>query len=175
MIEPTPWFQRTFDTCPPKNLLPGLLERLRGTPVRISDRLVGVAPDVLTRRDNTSWSIQENVGHLWDLEELWANRLEDFLCGNETLTSADIENYKTHGANHNNQELFALVAGFRHARSQLVQNLEQLTAIDLERTALHPRLQQSMTIPGMCVFIAEHDDHHAARISELLRRFAVRA
>jgi len=169
MIERTPWFERNFETSPQKSLMPGLVERLRGTPVRISDRLVGTAPDVLTRRHNDTWSIQENVGHLWDLEELWANRLEDFLSGNATLTAADLENTKTHSADHNQQPLFALVTGFRQARQRLVENLEHLSADDLRRTALHPRLKQPMTIPGMCLFIAEHDDHHAARITELLR------
>jgi len=175
MIQRTPWFQRTFETRPAKSLMPMLLERLRGTPVRIAERLLGVSPQVLTQRHDGSWSIQENVGHMWDLEELWAHRLQDFLTGERTLTPADLQNQKTHAAGHNRRELFALVAGFRQARTELVQRLEQLTATDMARSALHPRLEQPMTIPGMCLFIAEHDDHHLARISELLRLSAVRA
>ncbi|MHC4077156.1 MAG: DinB family protein [Planctomycetota bacterium] len=171
MIERTPWFQRSFDAGPPASMLPNLVERLRGTPLRLSDRLLGLAPDMLTRRHDGSWSIQENVGHLWDLEELWASRLDDFLSGKEALTPADLENQKTHIANHNDRDLYGLVAGFRLARAELIAGLEQLTATDLERTALHPRLQQPMTIPGMCHFIAEHDDHHVARVSELIRQF----
>lgn len=171
MVERTPWFQRAFDTSLPHTLLPVLVERLRGTPLRVSDRVVGISPDVLTRRHEGSWSIQENVGHLGDLEQLWAKRLEDFLSGARTLTPADLENTKTHQANHNQQELFQLVAGFRRARQDLVQNLEHLGATDLKRSSLHPRLKQPMTIPGMCLFVAEHDDHHLARITELLRLF----
>ena len=171
MTERTPWFERSFDAGPPPSMLPNLMERLRGTPVRISDRLVELPPEALTRQDNNTWSIQENVGHLWDLEELWAKRLADFLSDRETLTPADLQHHKTHNANHNAQDLSALVAGFHAARSELVAGLERLTAADLERTALHPRLQQPMTIPGMCYFIAEHDDHHIAQITQLIRRF----
>jgi uncharacterized damage-inducible protein DinB len=174
-FERTPWFQRSFETSPAASLQAGLLERLRGTPARISDRLADVRSHILTRQHEGSWSIQENVGHLWDLEELWAARLEDFLSNKETLTPADLENRKTHGAHHNQQDLSILLVGFHDARKELVHNLEELTPRDLERTALHPRLQQPMTIPGMCLFIAEHDDHHLARISELLRLFGVRA
>ena len=28
-----------------------------------------------------------------------------------------------------------------------------------------------MTIPDMCLFVAEHDDHHLARITELMGQF----
>lgn len=38
-----------------------------------------------------------------------------------------------------------------------------------ERRALHPRLNQRIRLLDLMVFAAEHDDHHLARISELLR------
>ncbi len=37
------------------------------------------------------------------------------------------------------------------------------------RSAHHPRLNRPMRILDLMVFAAEHDDHHLARISELLR------
>jgi len=40
----------------------------------------------------------------------------------------------------------------------------------MERTALHPRLQQPMRVLDMAFFTAEHDDHHLARMTELSRR-----
>ena len=89
MTERTPWFERSFDAGPPPSMLPNLIERLRGTPVRISDRLAELPPEVLTRQDNNTWSIQENVGHLWDLEELWAKRLADFLSDRGTRLTAN--------------------------------------------------------------------------------------
>jgi hypothetical protein len=42
------------------------------------------------------------------------------------------------------------------------------------RTALHPRLGTPMRLLDHVLFIAEHDDHHLARISWLLRRFSGR-
>ena len=38
-------------------------------------------------------------------------------------------------------------------------------------TARHPRLKKEMRVLDLAFFIAEHDDHHLARISELIRRF----
>ena len=149
MIPRTPWFQRSFDGGIPPDILPNLLERLRGTPARISERLTDLPPATLTRRENQSWSIQENVGHLRDLEELWAKRLADFLAGREELTPADLENTKTTTAGHNDKDLSTIVVGFRTAREAFVASLEKLTTEDLERTSLHPRLKQPMTILGM--------------------------
>ncbi|MBE3135108.1 MAG: DinB family protein, partial [Acidobacteria bacterium] len=34
---------------------------------------------------------------------------------------------------------------------------------------LHPRLNQRIRLLDLMVFAAEHDDHHLARLSELLR------
>ena len=48
----------------------------------------------------------------------------------------------------------------------------QLEAMDEETIALtaqHPRLQQPMRVIDMALFVAEHDDHHIASITEILR------
>ena len=79
--------QRTFDFGFPADLFPELIERLRGTPARLAD-LARLGPEVLTRRDDSTWSIQENVGHLADLESLFTGRLDDFAAGTDTLRPA---------------------------------------------------------------------------------------
>ena len=52
-----------------------------------------------------------------------------------------------------------------------VARLDNYDATFAERTALHPRLQQKVRVIDLVFFIAEHDDHHLARISELKRLF----
>ena len=83
---------------------------------------------------------------------------------------ADLTNRKTHEANHNQRRLQELLAEFRHARLALVDRLETLHAEDFRRTALHPRLKTPMRLVDHLYFIAEHDDHHLARIWELRRQ-----
>src|ERR1700722_16791265 len=68
------WFEHKFDFGFPVELYPEIIERLRGTPARIEERLSDVPPALLTRRDGDKWSIQENIGHLLDLDELFAGR-----------------------------------------------------------------------------------------------------
>jgi uncharacterized damage-inducible protein DinB len=166
------WFDRRFQLGLPAEALPDIVERLRGTPARLDERLRSVPASQLTSRSGQSWSIQENVGHLLDLETLWMARVHDFLEGAKQLRATDLENRRTWDANHNSQSAHKLLADFRSARMALVTQFEQLSGTHLRVTSLHPRLQQPMTVVDHAFFVAEHDDHHLARISELLRREA---
>jgi hypothetical protein len=47
--------------------------------------------------------------------------------------------------------------------------LLSLTDEQLERAALHPRLKTPMRIVDLAYFVAEHDDHHLARVRELMQ------
>ncbi len=169
MVTRLPWFERQFPTGLPAHLLPVVVERLRGTPARLADRLAGVPPEVLVRRGGGAWSIQEHVGHLLDLEPLWQRRADDLAARRAELAEADLTNRRTHEANHNAARLAALLAEFRAARAGLVRRLEEFPGDGLAVAALHPRLKVPMNVVDLANFVAEHDDYHLARISELLR------
>ena len=53
--------------------------------------------------------------------------------------------------------------------------LERLPGEAIARSAHHPRLNQPMRILDLIVFAAEHDDHHLARITEILRVIRARS
>ena len=163
------WFERKFDFSFPVELYAEIIERLRGTPGRIEERVRDVPPALLTRRDGDKWSIQENIGHLLDLDELFAGRFEDYERGLEKLRAADLLNQKTHQAQHNSRPVEEILREFRRARLALVARLESQPPEYFLRTALHPRLNTPMRVTDLLYFVAEHDDHHLARISELLR------
>jgi uncharacterized damage-inducible protein DinB len=147
---------------------PNLCVRLWGTPARLEEMLRTVAKDELVGRPHENWSAQEHAGHLLDLEPLWMARVDDFLSGRDTLAAADLNNRKTHEANYNAQELAEILAGFRIARLCLVELLRTFESDVFARTRLHPRLQQPMRLVDHLYFVAEHDDHHLAKISELI-------
>ncbi len=170
-VRKQPWFERTFPTGLPQAMLAVILERLRGTPARLEERLAGRSAAVLTRRLGETWSIQENAGHLLDLEPLWLQRADDLLNRRPVMAPADLQNRKTHEANHNAALLNALLEGFRRARGALLDRLEEAEESVLAHTAPHPRLGAPMNLVDHAYFVAEHDDYHLARISELLRGF----
>ncbi len=145
---------------------------MRGTPARLEDLTRVLSKEILTRRDGDKWSIQEQAGHLLDLEPLGMERLNDFEAGRDPLTAADMANRKTCEADHNANLIENILAQFRRDRMAFVQRLDAYNEEFVQRTAIHPRLQMRIRVIDLVFFIAEHDDHHLARISELKRLFA---
>lgn len=168
-MEQTKWVERVFEFGQPLGVFPCTLERLRGTPARLEELVRGLTHGRLTARVSGAWSIQEQVGHLYDLDELHAGRIEDYRLGLEVLRPADITNRRTHEAGHNSADIGRLLALFREARTEFVRRLEELDDETLGRTALHPRLRKPMRVVDMALFTAEHDDHHLASIYALRR------
>jgi uncharacterized damage-inducible protein DinB len=169
------WFQREFPLGVPVGAFPDIVERLRGTPLRLEERLGALPAAQRTVRLEGDWSAQENAGHLGDLETLWSTRVEELCAGKRNLAAADLQNRKTEEAGHNDREMAAVLGEFAAARQALVARLESLGPETLRHEALHPRLQQPMTLVDLCFFVAEHDDHHLARISEIHKTLAGRA
>ncbi|HYO62850.1 MAG TPA: DinB family protein [Pyrinomonadaceae bacterium] len=170
-VQSVAWFEREFVFDLPVWMYPNVVERVRGTPARLEDRLGALPRELVTRRDGGRWSMQEHAGHLLDLGELDLARVEDFRAGRDTLRPADPQNRRTHEAAHNAAPLENILRAFRRERAEFVRHLEQFGEADLLRTALHPRLRQPMRPLDFALFVAEHDDHHLAAISELVRKF----
>ncbi|MCZ6836273.1 MAG: DinB family protein [Planctomycetota bacterium] len=168
-----PWFERTFSFDFPASKHPDILERLRGAPIRVESKIASIAPpEFLTRRVGETWSIQENVGHLLDLEPLWHRRTEEILEGVETMCVADLTNTKTHEANHHASSIEDLMKGFRASRERWLARLDALADEDFALTSNHPRLGTPMRLVDLCLFTSEHDDCHLARMTELARLLA---
>jgi len=94
-------------------------------------------------------------------------RVDNYLAGGAELTAADLSNQKTHEANHNARNIEEILAQFRSARLRLADRMEGLEAALFARSMLHPRLKKPMRLVDHLYFVAEHDDHHLARIWEL--------
>jgi len=146
--------------------MPTILERLAGTPARLREMLANAA--AATDRDS-GWSVAKEIGHLGDLEPLWFQRVRDLVEGRADLTPADLQNRATHETDHDASSLPHLVERFESARRALVDAMRGLQDADLERSARHPRLGTPMRMVDHAYFVAEHDDHHLARLRELLR------
>ncbi len=164
----TNWFDRQFPPISDNGLLPPIIERLEGTPQRIKNKVAGLDSALLTRKNGDKWSIQEEVGHLGDVESLWIGRVDDLIHGVPELRVADLTNRTTHEAQHNSAELKNLLEEFQKQRQQLVARLRQASEEQLNNSALHPRLKIPMRMVDLAYFVAEHDDHHLAKITEMI-------
>jgi uncharacterized damage-inducible protein DinB len=164
-----PWIERRFTFDFPVGKYPDILERFRGTPVRIEERVRGVDRAALVYSDG-GWTILQNIGHLLDLEPLWEGRVDDFLAGQAELRAADLTNRRTHEAKHNEREIGELLGAFRRAREAAAERTGSLRDADWARTSVHPRLKVPMRMVDALAFACEHDDYHLARIGELVAR-----
>jgi len=167
MTERIKWTDRRFDFSFNVGIYPELIERLRGVPPRLDEHFRSLSTNVTAFRHDDRWSMQENAGHLLDLESLVQQRIDEYLDGASTLHAADMSNRKTFDANYNDVAVDQILNAFREARTKIVERLSTLTPEEFSRSALHPRLNVQMRLVDMLFFQAEHDDYHLTRINEL--------
>jgi uncharacterized damage-inducible protein DinB len=168
------WFERHFEFTFPAELLPNLLARLRGTPARLDEALRNRPQATITTQPHgdtrPGWSAQEHAGHLLDLEPLWLTRVNDYVAAASQLTPTDLQNRRTDEANHNSVPLEEILFNFRKHRIQLLNRLATLDDKPYARTIPHPRMKTPMRLVDHLYFVAEHDDHHLARIWQLVNK-----
>jgi len=165
------WIDRSFSFNFPVERYPEMIERVRGAPARLDEYFNSASAEILTARDDGRWSIQENAGHLLDLDELTIQRIDQYIAGDTVLRPADITNKKTTEANYNSVSAATISQSFRQRRIEIVNTLERLDAEMFARSAIHPRLNIPMRLVDFVFFEAEHDDYHLTRINELLKLF----
>ena len=163
------WIERSFSFNYPVDLYPEIIERVRGASARLDEYLNSASAETLTRRHDGSWSIHENAGHLFDLDALTLNRIEQYVAGVDVLHAADITNKATSAANYNDVSAATIARSFRERRLEVVSRLESLDPEMFARSAIHPRLNIPMRLVDFVFFEAEHDDYHFTRINELLK------
>jgi hypothetical protein len=167
-IQQMSWTTRRFEHEWAVELLPGIVERLRGTPLRAA-ALAAEFTDAELRSARDGWSALEHIGHLDDLHALDVTRLAEFLSRVPQLSAADMTNRATYDARHNDRSTKELLDSFRARRLELVRRLEQLTPEEAGIAAEHPRLRRPLRLVDWLFFLAEHDDHHLAKAREVLQ------
>jgi uncharacterized damage-inducible protein DinB len=163
------WVDRKFAFDFPAHIYPELMDQLRSTPTKARKLTTNLAAETLTRRHQGTWSIQENIAHLADLdEETFGPRLDQFDANAEELKPADKTNRATEDANHNDRSIEEVLSRFEKTRWTLVARLEAKDPAYFDRAARHPRLDRPMRVVDLLYFKAEHDRHHLGRIRQLL-------
>lgn len=169
MIQQIPWIERSFNFNFPVTLFPVIFSRLEGSIFRLA-HILRSADEVITGKRQSGWSVKQHLGHLYDLEQLWWQRLADFQNKKPVLTAADMTNRKTEDACHNDKSLSTLLTEFTTERQKILETIFYYDDAVLKQTSLHPRLNTPMRLVDSLYFVAEHDDHHISIISNLLRR-----
>ncbi|RPH96475.1 DinB family protein [candidate division KSB1 bacterium] len=166
MIPTAKWIERQFNFDFPLWMFSNILERLRGTPARLEERIASLPENILTAKPQSGWTIQEHVGHFWRVDELIHLRLDAYDSGQTDLPPAYVpDNRPT--PDYNTMPMNDVLREFRKIRMELVRRLEVMDEAAAQRTAMHPRLKKPMRVLDTMYFTAEHDDHHLTKITEL--------
>jgi hypothetical protein len=163
MMKNLQWFERSFNFGSPKGMLPFYLERLQGTVLRIEKKVEGIPEEILSNRFDNKWSVKENIGHLGEVDEIANKRISEIISGVSPMSPAVFEPNPYH-----EWPIRQVIEYFQRNRISNIERYRHLTADELDKSSVHPRLKVSMTPVDLALFDAEHDDHHLVRINEIL-------
>lgn len=162
-----PWFERNLKFGLPAEMLPYYLERLSGTAIRLGAKVKGFSDADLSTKLDGKWSVKQNIGHLAEVDAIANKRIDEMIAGVGVMSPAVFE-----PKDYNPWPIDKVIELFILHRTQNINKYKDLSASDLIKSSLHPRLKVQMTPVDLAWFDAEHDDHHLVRINEILKPFA---
>ena len=161
------WVDRKFDFNFDCSIYPNFISRLEATPDLLDFLILSIPGEYYIIKDDNDWSIQENVGHLITVDDLFIGRLDDYESGVLELRPADVSGSRTNKVIYNKSEMKKLLMEFREKRMKYINRLEKTNKKMFEKKCWHPRLKQDMRLCDMLYFHAEHDDHHLEKIRQI--------
>ena len=144
------------------------LEAAEKSPKQIA-AAVSVLPEKTLRYKPApdKWCILEILGHLADMEILYAYRIRQMLADQDPVIAPIDQNAWAKNLGYlesSSPELVALYGLNRHANVQL---LKRLQAEDLQKSARHPELDHRVTVADYVQMMSKHGPNHLEQIERL--------
>lgn len=150
--------------------LKNYLEAAEKSPKQVAAAVSGLTEKVLRYKPAPDkWSIHEILGHLADIEIVYAYRLRQMLADKKPVIAPMDQEEWTRNLGHlatPPPELVALYGLNRYANLRLVQRLK---LADLEKSAYHPETKQDFTVAQLIERMATHGESHLEQIERLKR------
>jgi uncharacterized damage-inducible protein DinB len=146
------------------------LDQAEASPRQIAAAVSGLSDKVLRYKPAPgTWCILEILGHLADIEIVYAYRLRQMLADkNPTIAPMDQDDWARHLGYMEAPpaELLAQYGLNRHATLRL---LRRLQPEDLKKSAHHPELQADVSVAEMIEKMSTHGQNHEEQIERLKR------
>ena len=144
------------------------IEAAEKSPKEIAAAVSGLAPAVLRYKPAPGkWSIQEILGHLADVEIIYAHRLRQMLADKEPVIAPIDQDAWARNLGYLETPAPELVALYGLNRHHNVRLLKRLKPEDLERTAFHPEIQRNVTVADLVGRMSTHGANHLEQIERL--------
>jgi hypothetical protein len=144
------------------------LEAVEKSPKQIAAAVSGLPEKVLRFKPAPDqWCIHEILGHLADIEIVYAYRLRQMLADTKPVIAPMDQTEWAGRLGHMDTppaELVALYGLNRHANMRLLQRLKPG---DLEKSAFHPETKKDLTVAELVERMSTHGASHLAQIERL--------
>jgi len=144
------------------------LDAAEKSPKEIAAAVLGLPEKTLRYKPSPDrWCIWEILGHLADMEILYAYRIRQMLADkNPVLAPIDQDDWAKNLGYLDSpiSESIALYGLNRHANVRL---LRRLKAVDLLKSARHPELDHKVTVADYVRMMSKHGPNHLEQIERL--------
>ena len=147
------------------------LDEAEKSPKKVAVAVSGLPDKVLRYKPAPEkWSILEILGHLADIEIVYAYRIRQMLADEKPVIAPMDQNAWASRLGYlqsSPAELVALYGLNRHANLQL---LRRLKPDDREKSAYHPELQRNVSVAEMVEKMSGHGASHVEQIEKLKKQ-----
>ena len=144
------------------------LDLAEKSPKQIAAAVLGLSDGVLRYKPAADkWCVLEVLGHLADIEIVYAHRLRQMLADKDPVIAPMDQDAWARNLGYMDvpaPELVALYGLNRHYNLRL---LRRLKAEDLEKGAFHPELKRKVTVAEYVEKMAGHGTSHLQQIEKL--------
>jgi uncharacterized damage-inducible protein DinB len=151
------------------------LEAAEKSPKQIAAAVSGLPDKTLRYKPSPEkWCILEVLGHLADIEIVYAHRLRQMLADKKPVIAPMDQNAWAQNLGYVEESAPELVALYGLNRHHTLQLLRRLKSGDLEKSAFHPELKHDVTVAEYVEKMGSHGANHLAQIERLKNDAAAR-
>jgi hypothetical protein len=147
------------------------LDTAENSPKQIAAAVSGLPDKTLRYKPSPDkWCILEVLGHLADIEIVYAHRFRQMLADKKPVIAPMDEDAWARNLGYTESSVPELVALYGLNRHYTLQLLRRLKAGDLEKSAYHPELKRDVTVADYVEKMATHGANHLQQIERLKKQ-----
>jgi uncharacterized damage-inducible protein DinB len=140
------------------------------SPKEIAVAVSGLPDEALRSKPSPDkWCILEILGHLADIEIVYAHRIRQMLADDKPVIAPMDQDAWARNLDYLDTPAPELIALYGLNRHHTVQLLRRLKPDDLQKLAFHPELNRTVTVGEMLVKMSAHGLNHLQQIEKLKR------
>jgi hypothetical protein len=144
------------------------LDAAEASPKKIAVASAGLPDQVLRNKPAPDkWCILEVLGHLADIEIVYAYRIRQMLADEKPVIAPMDQNAWARNLGYIQANAAQLIAAYGLNRHGNVQLLRRIKIEDLEKSAFHPELKREVSLSEIVEKMGTHGEEHLAQIEKL--------